>query len=175
MPARKRVLWLGLVLALVAPAACGGASASRRGSGQPLVLTVDVIDALPVDLTAWRGGVAIVHVFATWSAASQGDHDLLASVVRDQRAKVLAIGVDQDGARLLRPYRDVLNPPFPIGVAPDGLVTGSTPLGPVPVVPTTIVLDSAGREVVRLEGGLSTATLDAALDRAGAPGRRGPR
>lgn len=181
MRARKRLLvplaWI--VVAGLAGGLVPGCGAQPRrvgggggGDGLRVGLIVETLDFTMLDLGTWRGQPVVVHVFATWSAASQSDHDLLAPVARDGRAKVVAIGVDPDGARLLVPYRDVLRPPFPIALAPEGLLAGQTVLGPLPVVPTTIVLDDEGREVVRLEGGLTARSLDAALDRAGA---RGPK
>lgn len=155
-----------LALALAAAAACGGAPAPARPLGPPLEAALAALDGGALRLSELRGQVVVVHVFTTWSVAAELERDAL--VAADARPDVTVIGLafDPEGYPMIAPWRAATAVPYLIAVADDATRAGRGPFGRVTQIPTTIVLDRAGRVSDRLDHQLSPAQLAAAIARA---------
>ncbi|MBP9858343.1 MAG: hypothetical protein KBD62_10280, partial [Kofleriaceae bacterium] len=74
--------------------------------------------------------------------------------------------LDPEGYPLVAPWRTASDVTYLIALADPPTRAGAGPLGAIAAVPTTIVLDRAGREIARLTGQLDDTTLGRAVDRA---------
>jgi hypothetical protein len=99
-------------------------------------------------------------VFASWSLAAQADVAALNRAHDRAAAAVVGVGVDLDGALVLRPWRRGSGARYAVAVADDAVRAGATALGAIDRVPTTIVLDRAGRVARRHVGPLPEGALD---------------
>jgi thiol-disulfide isomerase/thioredoxin len=146
-----------LALALLA-GACGGAAPRA----EPVRLTLAALDGGEIDLGAYRGRVVVLHVFTSWSLAAQADVPQLDQVAADHPDDVAVIGValdDDPRFDVLAAWRAGAGAHYLITVADDGIRSGQGPLGPVAMVPITIVLDRDGRRVARVERALTAGEL----------------
>jgi hypothetical protein len=148
-----------LALALIA---CGGAPRL----GPPVAMTVSALDGGELDLARHRGQVVVLHLFTTWSLAAQADVIALDRLVDRQDVVVVGLALDEEGYKLVAPWRTASQVRYQVALASDAVRAGSSPLGPIAVIPTTIVLDRAGRPVARVERQLAAGELEALVDRA---------
>jgi len=125
-------------------------------------LALPSLDGGELELASFRGRVLVVHFFTTWSLAAQVDLSELKSVRKNQAPgtlEVVGVGLDPDGPKLLRPWRKAMEVDFPVVLASEELTKGETVFRRIQVVPTTIVVDGAGRIAWRHEGGLEAGQL----------------
>jgi len=108
----------------------------------------------PVTLASFRGKPLIVNLWATWCAPCLAEMPALDTFAKStgDKAQVIAVSVDLEGRRAvtpyfakmkfgaLKPYLDKDNV-LPLGVRAAGL-------------PTTLVYDANGKEVLRVNGPL---------------------
>jgi hypothetical protein len=154
---------LVLAACLVAMASCGGAAAR----GAPVTLAFPGLGGQPIDLVALRGRVVVVHIFTVGSIAALADVDPLNAAVARYGERIAVIGVvlELDGWPFLRAWRDESGARYPIGLGDRAVATGQSELGRIAVVPTTFVLDAAGRIAARLDGQLRPGQLQTQLYR----------
>jgi peroxiredoxin len=130
-------------------------------------LTMESIDGGTISLAEARGRVVVLHVFAGWSLAAQGDVPQLVELARtEKRALVIGVGVDPEGRQVLAPWRDANQIPYLIVDADRTEPHYGPPLDTIAQVPTTIVLDPAGRLVARIERPLTDGELAKLVQRA---------
>ena len=132
---------------------------SHKGEAAPATAFRDAAGK-PLTLTAFRGKPVLVNLWATWCAPCVAELPTLAALAgRDGgRVQVVAISQDTDAAKAapflaargltaLTPYRDEQM---------------ALSLGYQANLPTTILYDAKGREVVRVTGGMDWSGADAA-------------
>jgi hypothetical protein len=148
---------VGLALALALPG-CGGAQRPAPRA-PPLTLALPALDGGELQLADLRGQVVVLHAFTTWSVAAQLDVEQLAAA--DDLADVTVVGValDPDGRVLVAPWRTAGDVRYLLVLADDRVRAGHSPLGKLPEVPTTLVLDREGRLVARVERQLAPGEL----------------
>lgn len=155
-PGLRLVGAVGLALALATPG-CGG-GASQRGSdrgagrldGRSLSLTLTLVDG--GELIVPRRPT-VLHFFATWSLASQGDVGELIDLhaARGDRVDVIGIGLDPDGYQLIAPWKRASEVTYLVAESTPAMREGKSPVGPILQVPTTLILDARGRVLHRIE------------------------
>lgn len=167
-----RRLALGLAAAVaVALAACGGPAAPKPVAPAPAAPALDAawpaLDGGTVELAELRGKIVVLHVFTVWSLSAQLELEALDAA--DARPDVVVIGLalDPEGYVVVAPWRKGSGARHLIALADDATRTGAGPLGRLPGVPITIVLDRAGRVSERFDRQLEPAELTAAVERAG--------
>jgi hypothetical protein len=158
----RRALALGLVLGLLI-GACGG---GPRALGPPVAMTVTALDGGDLDVARYRGQVVVLHVFTTWSLAAQADVAALDPLVDRAGVVVIGIALDAEGYLLVAPWRTASKVRYQVALASAAMRDGQSALGVIAVMPTTIVLDRAGRPIARIERQLATGELGALVDRA---------
>jgi hypothetical protein len=131
---RAAVAALGLL------AACGGAQRTAAVPRAPVALSVPALDGGVIELTRYRGKPVVLHFFTTWDTGSQSDVDQLRAVSSPE-VVVIGIALDQDGRRLVAPWRSATEVTYLIGLGGSELQTS---LAPIRSVPTTVVLDARG-------------------------------
>ena len=152
------------LLALLA--ACGGDPAPRGpiAPATPVVLALPSLDGGEIDVTAYRGEIVVLHVFAAWSMAATGDVPQLAAADARDDVVVIGIATDPEGRTVVAPWRRALDVRYLVALADDGFRAGHTALGHVAAVPATFVLDRRGVVARTIEGQLADGELARAID-----------
>lgn len=138
--------------------ACGGAHPAAPRSA-PIALALPALDGGELELATLRGKVVVVHVFTTWSVAAQLDVEQLVAADEPADVEVVGVALDADGRQLVAPWRAAGGVRYLIALADDEVRAGRSALGPLPEVPTTIVLDRLGRIAGRVDGQLPAGAL----------------
>lgn len=154
---------LGLALVL---GACGGAPPVAAPRGPALDATWPALDGGEVRLSELRGQVVVIHVFTTWSLAADLERDALIAADRADDVTVVGLAFDPEGYALVSPWRNATAVPYLIALVDAPTRAGTGALGRIVQIPTTVVLDAAGRVTARLEHQVEPAELDAAIARA---------
>jgi thiol-disulfide isomerase/thioredoxin len=170
---------LGLLLAMVTLAACGGPRTTSQGASfvgsDGSAVVIDVKDREPVPaisapllgggtsaLSSMRGDVVVINVWGSWCAPCRGEAASLEQVSRDFTGRgVRFIGVDtrdQTAAALafVRHYRIS----YPSWVDQDGQVLlDLRTFLPADFPPSTLIVDRSGRVAARVIGPTSYTQL----------------
>lgn len=155
---------LAVLPCMAALAGCGGgASAERPASGPTLRLRVGAVDGGEIDLARYRGKVVVVHLFDTDSSAAALDAEKLSRLAAAHRDQVVVVGIclDREGYPMAAAWRRALGVHYLIGLADDPLRAGRSPIGPLRLVPTTLVLDRGGRLAARIDRPLQPDEIEA--------------
>ncbi len=152
-------------------ASCGGSTPPPRRVAPALVLPA--VDGGEVSLTSYRGRVVVLHFFTTWAMAAEADIDQLieARERNGQQLVVIGVALDPDGHRLVAPWRQARRVRYLVALGTDDLRGGKTSLGGIGV-PTTVVIDRAGRIAARVDGPLPPGKLAELLAGLGLAGSR---
>jgi len=117
--------------------------------------TLPDLDGRMQSLDQYRGKWVIVNYWATWCGTCRKELPDLVSLHkqhRDQNIVVIGINFEEIGLRELKKFVAEHQIPYPVLRSEP---VRSTPLGPVPALPTTYIIDPAGK-VVAGEVGLVT-------------------
>jgi hypothetical protein len=151
---------------LVVLAACGGTKGSTLGDERPGVSTMaevhapvefafDSLDTRAVSAEATRGKPTVLAFVTTGSLPAQAQVDFLVAMARHDADKVnyAVVALEaRENRELVELYRKALSIPFPVALADESTAAGGGPFGDVTGVPVTVVLDRAGRVVLRVAG-----------------------
>ncbi len=156
----------GILLAGLGLGALGGC-----GSPVGSVLPESVLPALPglvgpngwpvpgFEAGAFRRGVALLNVWASWCPYCQAEHDHLMRLARDGRVRMLGL-VFQDTAAKAAAYLRRAGNPFDAVALDDGRL--SRALGQRGV-PASYVVDRSGRVTAKWPGGLDEGAIRTTL------------
>jgi hypothetical protein len=175
-----RALGLALCLALCA---CGHGGEGETTTPRDTRPTVELAVRDPrggfVHIGDLHGQVVLIVVLSTFDTVSQAQlTDLERFVLHNPDVAVVGVLFQPSAAQLADAYVLALQPSFPMGYDPDGVLEeGGTALGTIGTVPTLVALDRAGHVVSRREGYQPESVLDAMVLDAGAripPSDAGP-
>lgn len=161
---------LSLVFLLVA---CGGgndqqsseASSSSASSGplpgkvrdvepEPVPdLTLETLDGASINLAKQDGRLLLVNFWATWCAPCREeipDLKALHSDLEEDGLTVIGVALDRKGREVVDPFVDQHEINYPIVVDAEG--TAEAELGPIPGLPTTILVAPDGQITKRVVG-----------------------
>lgn len=159
---------LSLALLLVA---CGGedqnqtASSSSTSSGpipgkvqdvgpKPVPdLTLKTMDGQSIDLSEQKGRVLLVNFWATWCAPCREeipDLKALHSDLKSEGLTVIGVALDRKGREVVAPFAQKLEINYPIVIDNEGKAEGA--FGPIPGLPTTIIVTPEGQITKRVVG-----------------------
>ena len=130
------------------------ATTPRTEKGERLNLGLRLSDGRWLELGDLRGTPVLLFVFATFDAVSQASLKSLRPFV-PQHPELIVIGVAAQprAAPLVEAWEYALDPPFVVGADPYGRVeNGESTLGKIEAVPTYILYDADGYEIVRRTG-----------------------
>lgn len=165
-------LWsLSLVVLLVA---CGGeessnseaSSSSSTSASGPLPGKVQDVDAEPVpglmletmdgssiDLAEQEDRVLLINFWATWCAPCREeipDLNELQADLEGDGLRIIGIALDRQGREVVEPFAEKLSIEYPIVIDPEG--TAESEFGPIPGLPTTILVGPDGQIRKRVIG-----------------------
>lgn len=164
-------LWiLGLVVLL---AACGGddtaqsedsSTASPSSTTGPLPgkvrdvgpepvpeLTLETLDGTSIDLAAQEGKLLLINFWATWCAPCREEIPDLKALHTDlENLTVIGIALDRKGREVVEPFARKLEINYPIVIDEAG--TAEAAFGPIPGLPTTILVSPEGQITKRVVG-----------------------
>ena len=139
-------------LAVVLVGACAS-TPPAAAPGPRIDLALPALDGGTVELSRYRGKPVVLHLFATWEATATADVDQLVELhhAHGDDITIVGIALDPDGHRLVAPWRRALSVPYLVALASQRVRSGTSALGAIDTVPTTIVLDDRGRVLRRIE------------------------
>jgi hypothetical protein len=97
----------------------------------------------------------VISFITTSSLPSQAQADFLVAMAKHDGDRVfyaLVVLESQENRELVELYKKALSIPFPVALADAQTLAGAGAFGDVSAVPVTVLLDRAGRVVLRAEG-----------------------
>lgn len=132
-----------------------------RGFPAPDFEAIALDDGEPVSLTKWRGQYVLLNFWATWCPPCLEEMPSMTALADEFRAKgfeVVAISSDKEGAAIVQPFVDKIQPSFPIVLDPGGKVAklyGATNL------PVSFLIDPTGKVIAAAQGARDWASDEA--------------
>jgi thiol-disulfide isomerase/thioredoxin len=112
---------------------------------QPIDWTMDVLDGPGFRLSAYRGKVVFVNIFATWCEPCNDEQPHVVAFANAHAADTVVIGMDvAEEDDLVRKYRKKFDIPYPLGMDRYNRVVRSVFTKGRKIYPTTIVFRSDG-------------------------------
>jgi peroxiredoxin len=146
-----------LSAALLIAAACAHGQAElgpQLRLGEALAVLPDHgVDGTP--LPDVRGKVVMVSFISTWCFPCVADLPVMEKLQRDLQAKgyeTVAVGMDLEGPKVLRPFAEEYKLPYPLLRAPDELRDGKTPFGRISELPTRFLFGRDGKLLLAFSG-----------------------
>jgi thioredoxin-like negative regulator of GroEL len=157
--------------ALLAPMLLGGCAHSTAAP-QPTrdyraELSLPSVGPVPFHVNELRNHPLIIIFFTTWCMPCLGQLQFLSVIQRDYAARglrVVAVGMDLDGRKVLGPFAAQSALPYPILVADPSFLRGESAFGPIRELPAVLVLDAEGRAVAGWTGFARPEALREKLD-----------
>jgi thiol-disulfide isomerase/thioredoxin len=145
-------------LVLIACAACAQQGASKRAITRDVALLE--IPNRPVNLPPFArpdlaGKVVMIYFLATWCFPCVADLPVLARLQEELGPKgyaTIAVGMDLEGPRVLRPFAETYALPFPLVWASDEVRSGMTAFGRISELPARLLFARDGSVVLAYSG-----------------------
>lgn len=116
-------------------------------------LTLETLDGASIDLAEQDGRLLLVNFWATWCAPCREeipDLKALHSDLKEDGLTVIGVALDREGREVVDPFVDEHAINYPIVVDAEG--TAEAEFGPIPGLPTTILVTPDGQITKRVVG-----------------------
>lgn len=128
-------------------------------------LTLETMKGTSIDLAEQDGNVLLLNFWATWCAPCRKEIPDLKALQSDLGPKgltIVGIALDREGTEVVKPFVEQHSINYPIVVDAEG--TTESELGPIPGLPTTLVVDPNGSIVRRVVGIFPTEQMKPTLE-----------
>jgi thiol-disulfide isomerase/thioredoxin len=174
-----------IAAALLLLTACTAGQRDNRGAAQGVGLTLfsgaardqvrlsgATLSGRKFTLSALRDHVVVVNVWASWCAPCRAESPLLARMAGRLRAHGVAfVGIDErDDAASARRFATQAGAGYPELFDPSGELLAHLPQLPQMGIPSTLIVDTAGRAAARIIGAAHAASLRRAVTAAARDG-----
>ena len=172
---RRGLLLLGLLGAcqrVEEPPPAGATDAESEARGQVQRYVFGTTQGEELSAETMHGRVTVLVFVTTFDLASQVAAKRVNQVLHTHRPRINAGAVVLEAAKyapLADVFRSTLELSYPVAIADLPTLAQNSTLGEVRSVPTVLVLDAQGREVLRKTGNFSVDDLNHWLARAEAP------
>jgi len=149
-PLCRKAVWASAASVCLLACACMGSTLpgpAGPSTDVPIELALPTITGPPLDVAALRGQVLLIDVMATWSLDSQAQVPLFSKLLaayRERGLRVVSVAFDSQTPQLVRTWVDTLGVSWPVGLASPEVIEGRSPLGVIPEIPRTLILDRKG-------------------------------
>jgi peroxiredoxin len=153
-------LWLG---------ACSHTASLPTLSTFLPALQLPAVGAVPYSYSGLRGQVVLVTFLATWCFPCIGQLPILEKAQRqygERGFRIVAVGMDLEGAEVLEPFAREYALPFPLLVADHQIRNGQTAFGPISALPSSFLFGRDGRLITAFAGLPVPAQLEELIARA---------
>ena len=114
-------------------------------------LALETLDGTTVDLAGQDGQLLLINFWATWCAPCREEIPDLKTLHSDlENLTVIGIALDRKGREVVAPFTRKLEINYPIVVDEAG--TAEAEFGPIPGLPTTILVTPGGQITKRVVG-----------------------
>jgi thiol-disulfide isomerase/thioredoxin len=133
----------------------------------PRPVSGELLDGTPFDLAAWRGHVVVVNIWASWCAPCRAEaKGLNAAYEHNKGHGVQFLGVDiRDDRDAAHAFRRSFAVPYPSLFDPTGKITLALRGVSPSTIPTTAILDRAGRVAAVFRERVTETDVQTVLDK----------
>ncbi len=165
VPTRRLLLWATALAVVVVLAVLGLAGNSDHAGRVAPALPTERLSGVPVTVASLRGHPALVNFWASWCGPCEAEAPSLERFARSLAGRATLVGVNWEDLSHANALAFVhrYGWTFPNLRDPDGAV--GRRYGITSFLPTTFVLDSAGKLRLTLRGPQTEQSLNAALKR----------
>ncbi len=166
--------WAGRFAALAIAVWLGSCAHSPSAPPPPLsafapALRLPSAGSIPYSEAEAPGQVLLITFLATWCFPCIGQLPILEAEQRRHAARgfrIVAVGMDLEGAEVLAPFAQEYGLPFPLLVADERIRKGQTAFGPISSLPASFLFGRDGRLITAFAGLLLPSELDELIVRA---------
>ncbi len=129
-------------------------------------ITLEAMDSGSINLREQKGRVLLINFWATWCAPCREeipDLKALHSNLKSEGLTVIGVALDRKGREVVAPFAKKLEINYPIVVDNEG--TAESAFGPIPGLPTTIIVTPEGQITKRVLGVFPTEKMKPALQK----------
>jgi thiol-disulfide isomerase/thioredoxin len=153
---------MNLRAALLAPTlvVLGGCAHAPASQPAPIPdyrseLALPAVGPVPFDASDIRRHPTIIVFFATWCMPCLGQLQFLSAIQREyaeRGLRVVGVGMDIDGKKVLEPFAVQSALPYPILVADRSFLRGASAFGPIRELPAVLMVDAKGKTIAAWTG-----------------------
>lgn len=144
----------GLIALVVLAAGCAHAPVGPTRTELAYSLPSQSV-TVPFKPGAQEGRVLVVSYFTTWCFPCLAELPVLEKLHREREAQgltVVLVGLDLEGAKVLRPFSENEKLSMPVLVADERIRTGASPLGPLRELPAKVIFGRDGKVIAGFSG-----------------------
>jgi thiol-disulfide isomerase/thioredoxin len=134
---------------------------------RPIAWKMDVLDGPPFDLSAYRGKVVFINIFATWCGPCNNEQPAVVRFAEKHPDDTVVVGMNyEEYDDRVRAYRKKFGIPYPIAMDRQGKVLRGVYAGRDMGFPMTIVFRADGTLSCAWEGDANLAWFESERDAA---------
>lgn len=134
---------------------------------RPIAWKMDVLDGPPFELSAYRGKVVFINIFATWCGPCNNEQPAVVTFAQAHPDDTVVVGMNyEEYDDKVRTYRKKFTIPYPIAMDRQGKILRGVYAGQKMAFPMTIVFRPDGTLSCAWEGDANLAWFESERDAA---------